>query len=314
MLLVVSRSSALVSIWFVAPHSLAFAMLMVNQLTDSEDECAVSPAKTIHPVKNKAAPASRLRKSKVLRCSDLPSLGVASFPHSSLQIPASTTALELCCGEAGLTAALNAAGVSAMGLDVKIHETHDIMNPGTEKIIADALRRGSVRFMHLGVPCNTHSPARYPKLRSRACPRGLPNLSGKDADVVAYSNKLTDKLFRLGRIALEHGAAISIENPRASSLWEYDELLSLQDDYASDVCDLHMCMFGQPYLKPTRILAFGVSLLSLNRRCSGGHEHIRLSGWRSFEGQQMMPTSSASAYPAALCLAWASDVRRHVTA
>ena len=292
------------------------AMLVVTHLSDSEGECFATPSVAITPppTKKKAAPAGQSRKSKMLRCRDLPSLGVVSFPRSTLQIPAATAALELCCGEAGLTAALNAVGVSAIGLDVKIHETHDIMNPGTEEIIVEALRRGAVRFLHLGVPCNTHSPARYPKLRSRACPRGLPNLLGKDATVVAYSNALTDKLFRLGRVALENGAAVTVENPRSSSLWLYDELLHLQDDYASDVYDLHMCGFGQPYLKPTRILAFGVALPSLNRRCSGDHEHIRLSGWRSFEGQKMMPTSAASAYPAELCLAWAADIQRHTEA
>ena len=309
------------------------SMASVLRLSDSEDD-EQSSVKDVNPVlpvaaapvavptacrrRSSASPrmGSLVKKTKALWFRDLPGISTGLQLLSALQIPSATMALELCCGEGGLTKALNAAGICAVGLDVKIHESHDIMNSGTRQIILDAFRGGKIQYVHLGIPCNTHSPARYPKLRSKLCPRGLTGLADRDANILQYANDLTDNLIHLGRQALEQGAVISIENPRASTLWSYDLLLSLEADYDSDVHDLHMWMFGEPYLKPTRVQTFGRSgflqLGGLNRQCLGEHEHVRLSGWRSFQGQQLVPTHMASAYPARLCEAWAADVRKHL--
>jgi hypothetical protein len=108
----------------------------------------------------------------------------------------------------------------------------------------------------------------------------VPQLSPKNLVVVNYANALTDAMLDLAGFAVARGCLVTIENPNNSS-----------NQAVVDVNVVDYCVYGEEYKKPTKIISVNLPLPSVNRRCPGGHEHVRLSGWRSFCGQVTIPTA-----------------------
>ena len=185
-------------------------------------------------------------------------------------ILAGVHAVEVCCGESMLTSELCKRGIPTQGLDVRISPSHDVLRPQLDAEIRAGILRGDIRYMHVAVPCNTFSPARYPKLRSVECPRGLAwGVSEKDFGILEYANRLTDALLALAIFGAEHGCKITVENPYCSSLWSYDGMLQLMDHQPVFMNAVDYCMLGTPYKKPTKFLSVNLALPSINIRCSG---------------------------------------------
>ena len=180
-------------------------------------------------------------------------------------------ALEVCSGESKLTSELCRRGVQAQGLDVRISLSHDVLLPQLGAEIRAGIVRGDIRYVHIAVPCNTFSPARYPKLRSTEYPRGLEEVSVKDSGILEYANRLTDELLALAIFGADHGCRISVENPYCSTLWSYDRVLQLMDRQPVFMNAVDYCMMGMPYKKPTKFLSVNLQLPSINVRCDGGY-------------------------------------------
>ena len=226
-------------------------------------------------------------------------------------IGANIKAVEACSGlRAPLSAALCDRGVPCLPLDIQKNRAHDLLLAPLNAELRGAIAAGQVRYLHLAVPCNTFSAARFPKVRSQQWPRGVPHLSPKNLTVVKYANTLTDAMLDLAGFASSNGCLVTIENPNNSSLWSYPAMLTFfEDQRAVDVNVVDYCVYGEVYKKPTKFISVNLPLPSVNGRCPGGHEHVRLSGWRSFPGEVTIPTARGTAeYPRLLCASIAADV------
>ena len=107
-----------------------------------------------------------------------------------------------------------------------------------------------------------------------------------------------------------------IENPQTSLMWSsphFQKLLNLKSS-TSVVC--HMCQFGAPWRKATRVQAWGIGeLWELAKKCGGPRglcsrtlrPHLELSG-RAPGGKHW--TAIAAAYPEAFARAAAAILVR----
>ena len=226
-------------------------------------------------------------------------------------IPGGVKAVEMCSGlRAPLSRALSDRGVPCFPLDYQSSSLHDLLLAPLDAELRSGVAAGRIRYLHLAPPCNTFSAARFPKVRSQQWPRGVPQLSPKNLAVVNYANALTDAMLDLAGFAVAHGCLVTIENPNNSSIWNYPAMMAFFGNQAVvDVNVVDYCVYGEEYKKPTKIISVNLPLPSVNRRCPGGHEHVRLSGWRSFRGQVTIPTARGTAeYPLLLCACIAADV------
>jgi hypothetical protein len=159
---------------------------------------------------------------------------------------------------------------------------------------------------------HAHATTTPPCRRSTQFPDGLPgrSLSKRDRDIVRKANIVTEHTFKLAERACARGIRVSIENPVASYMWKSKHAASVCDKFHKVTVDY--CMFGEPWRKRTSIYCGPDDFLrDLHRLCDRGHEHVRLSGWREFPGQEMVPTGKGSAaYGPALCSAWAECLDR----
>ena len=106
--------------------------------------------------------------------------------------------------------------------------------------------------LHMAPPCATFSRARdrsaATKVRSWDQPAGIQPIS----DEVSYANEVAANALRLACWAAEElDAYVTIENPKASYLWQYWDLLGLGSQY-EDV-HLSMCRYGAVYKKDTKL-------------------------------------------------------------
>ena len=186
---------------------------------------------------------------------------------------------------------------------------------------------GVIEGIAVETPCNGYSKARrapqtsrYPhRLRSDACPRGLPTLSGADKVAVTLSNKLGDTAQALIDIAYKHHVPGFEENPGASYLWDQPnrKRFARLPQVVDRIVD--MCAFGTSFRKRTRLRFWhwndfyfttcvchsdlvapaGASKDARRaRQCEyTGRRHAVLSGIKDKE----FATSQASAYPVPLC-------------
>ncbi len=176
-------------------------------------------------------------------------------------------ALELCCGHAGLTAALWDHGLEATGIDWKRNKHQptvpilnvDLTTEAGQAFVMRLLSEEHVLYVHMGPPCGTFTRARerpIPEwqmrmgapcpqpLRSDDHPEGLPanELSELDLLKVRKGNAIAEFCAQVAQHCIEHGKYFSIENPTGSLLWKlpcYRTLLS-HDDVRS--VDFHACM------------------------------------------------------------------------
>jgi hypothetical protein len=155
-------------------------------------------------------------------------------------------AIEICCGHAGLTAALVDVGFQGIGIDWKGNKHHpvipilqlDLTDPADQEQLMHLLATHNVKYVHMGPPCGTYTRARdkpisahllkagcpNPQpLRSEQYPAGLPNLhnEGKEIDLVKVekANVLTDMCARISDWCIDKGVAFTIENPTNSHIW-----------------------------------------------------------------------------------------------
>ena len=79
---------------------------------------------------------------------------------------------------------------------------------------------------------------------------------------------------------------------------------------------LDWCRFGEAYRKRTRIYVSEDFLAPLGRTCTGGHEHVGLSGWKDLKhpDRKRQKTADATAYAPQLCEEWATLVARRFRA
>ena len=119
-------------------------------------------------------------------------------------------------------------------------------------------------------------------------PWGLPSLSDKDALQLSSANTLVRHTLSIIRVAEQCKAPWLLENPHSSLLWHLSEFEQISRRSHVQQVRLHMCGFGTPWKKATRLLCSRVSKASeLERVCAtspeglcgfSGHHHVRLQG------------------------------------
>ena len=187
-------------------------------------------------------------------------------------------------------------------------------------VLAGWLSSGVVEGIAVQTPCNGYSKARrapqtsrYPhRLRSQACPRGLPDLTGADKVAVTLSNQLGDRSQALIDTAYTHRVPGFEENPGASYLWDQPNRKRFASrPYVVDRV-IDMCFFGTEFRKRTRLRFWhwgdpyfsSCECHAKSFQCGHtGKRHTVLSGVKDKE----FATSQASAYPVPLCTALAKS-------
>ena len=151
------------------------------------------------------------------------------------------TAIEVCCGSAGLSASLRKAGIQIFAVDHQAnrHTTNvkplvlDLTEAKDQELFKQLCYEAKPDYVHLGLPCGTCSRARekpLPKhlshmnppkpLRSQDHLMGLDNLSSYDQLKVEKSNKLYRFAIWILQFCFQHSVIVSVENPVRSWLWQ----------------------------------------------------------------------------------------------
>ena len=201
-----------------------------------------------------------------------PTKSVCTVPTPSA---AKRTAIELCCGHAGLTKALWEAGFHAIGIDwsgnrhdpiVPIIQ-RDLSEPNDQKQVLEMIHKAS--YVHIGLPCGTYTEARNvpvpawlraqgapqpAPLRSHLQPRGLDGLSAHNQLKVDKANAITDFVIVVIRVCCQAKIPFTIENPTRSILWLVHSMKQAIATYKLEKYDLHACMFGSTRKKKTSLL------------------------------------------------------------
>jgi hypothetical protein len=201
--------------------------------------------------------------------------------------------LELFAGNGYLTAACYAAGLrSASPFDIKASRLYDLTRPACQRIVLRWIKLGQIWCVHLGTPCSGFSVAQ----------RGENNASSLLSRVCAAFS------LRVIKTCIKHSVHWCIENPASSRLWSQPGFCSLARRELVHSVVFHMCRFGAPWLKPTRILS-SFSLARLSLQCAGCERHMVLQGIVHLRnGKRSWLTAVAGCYPPALCRSWAKGI------
>ena len=123
-------------------------------------------------------------------------------------------------------------------------------------------------------PCASFSPADWPAVRSYSCPLGFDRAEKKtlSGNVIALNCLL------LFSIAVRHAVPALLEQPRSSRMrwlpvWRW--LLSFAGVQESWLAS---CAYGCRHRKEFALLAFGVDLGLIHRKCPGNHQHTKIQG------------------------------------
>ena len=226
--------------------------------------------------------------------------------------------IEVFAGSCHLSDAFSKLGYQTFPIDVKISTQHDL-KLGSH-FVMDVISKleaktGLKPYIHFAPPCSTYSQARYPRIRSSACPGGLPasQLTAHDRTVLKYANKITHNTFHAMRELSRKGYPVTLEQPSGSLMLKLKIFKTWACESGAVPTVLDYCQFGMPYRKRTCLWSSpGAFLTGLARKCPGNHDHkATLSGW-SVHKESRCPTSrGCSAYPPELCDEWARVFSLH---
>ena len=218
------------------------------------------------------------------------------------------TAIEVCCGSAGLSASLRKAGIQIFAVDHKAnrHATKvkplvlDLTEHKDQKLFKQLCHETKPDYIHMGLPCGTCSRARerpLPKhlshmkppkpLRSQDQLMGLDNLNAYDRIKVEKPNELYRFAIWILHFCFQHAVIVSLENPVRSWLWQI--LAKLVQEYNNaafsewysklEATNFAACQHGGSRHKRTKLLATPHTFTVLEAECTGGHKH---ASWQPF--------------------------------
>ena len=120
-----------------------------------------------------------------------------------------------------------------------------------------------------------------------------------------------DRTVEACSLVFAFGGDFLIENPLLSLLWQTPQLLQLVRSARTFNLECDQCVFGTPWMKPTRFVSSNEQLDVLCVRCPGGHTHESLKGkvWDPSLQRMVFKTKQAQVYPLALCATIADQVR-----
>lgn len=208
--------------------------------------------------------------------------------------------LELFSGSGRLSSCFSTLGMATLDpFEIYHGWEFDLTRPSTQALVLELVRAGMVWYIHAGLPCTVWSRAR----------RNITNLSRARAKE-AVAVELTMFCVALFRAQSRLGWYWSVENPKSSRLFEFDPIVGLFGLPWATWTAWDMCMYGQPFKKPTALLSNVPELSALARSCEGGHVHEQLRGTEVYvdnygKRRYRNKTSAAGEYPLSLCDKWA---------
>ena len=224
--------------------------------------------------------------------------------------------LELFGGCGRVAASAQAMGYAALSLDINASPLENHLTPAFVNRILGWISSGVVAGVWLGTPCSTWTRALRVPLRTEMHPDGRPDLTREQASKLDIGNKSFLFSLQIIRACLRYNVGVMIENPQTSLVWSNPRFQKLLNLKSSTFVICHMCQFGTPWMKATRVQAWGIGeLWELAKKCSGprglcsrtARPHLELSG-RAPGGRHW--TSIAAAYPAAFARAAAAILVR----
>ena len=224
--------------------------------------------------------------------------------------------LELFGGCGRVAASAQAMGYAALSLDINASPLENHLSPVFLNKILGWISSGAIAGVWLGTPCSTWTRALRVPLRTEQHPDGRPDLSPDQFHKLDIGNKSFLFSLHVIRACLRHGIGAMIENPQTSLMWSSPHFHKLLNLKSSTSVVSHMCQFGAPWRKATRVQAWGVGeLWELAKKCGGPRgfcsrtlrPHLELTG-RAPGGKHW--TSIAAAYPDAFARAAAAILVR----
>lgn len=159
---------------------------------------------------------------------------------------------DVCGGLGDVGRAFRARGGSAHAFDLRIDPKLDITKPRVLNGILHDITRAKVSAVMLAPPCNRWSISnrRARRLRSRAHPWGLPNLSRDDREFLRGGNATARATLRILRQCMKHNVPCMVEQPVASAMrWVLEPVLARCS--RSDHVVFDQCAFGARWRKRT---------------------------------------------------------------
>eukprot|EP00435_Cladocopium_sp_Y103_P070682 s107_g35.t2 len=182
--------------------------------------------------------------------------------------------VEICGGAGKVTAALHHLGHSvAPVLDLSNSRHYDLCSLRLLEWICYMIEENRFRSFLIAPPCTTFSPAAHPAVRSYKEPLGFDRKNPK----TLLGNVLAFRTLFLLRIGRRHKRPCGAEQSRLSKmcwleLWKSLQLLGFSEAVVAS------CVFGSPHKKEFRLIVFMLEADFLDRRCQGGHTHVRVQG------------------------------------
>ena len=240
----------------------------------------------------------------------------AASDSSSIRKPNRTyRAIEVFCGHAGFTKALNVEAVEAIGIDYSCNKD----KPESRVLYMDLTTKSGVEefwafckqfnpdFLWFAPPCGTASRAREirrsegpdPKpLRSDEFPDGISGLEDKLAQRVWHANLLY--WFVSATIkGMESRIGWAIENPSNSLMWKTSWMVGLMQEVDHERITFQACMHGGGRDKRTDLVfGGGVDFHKLAVMCDKKHKHLP---WGFTKTEGVFATGRERCYPKLLC-------------
>ena len=183
--------------------------------------------------------------------------------------------------------------------DIVLDPKQDLLSENVQQFIESLMLLNCFRALTAGPVCASFSRAVRPPVRSRAAPRGLPELTRNMQRKVEDGNVFSVWLARLVTSALDFPLFIFIENPWLSSLWDQPEWLRLSSRKDCGFFTTDFCTWGTPWRKRTRFLTnTELKHVKLLCSCDPPAQHLRLVGYSSKHRKPW--TKVAESYPARL--------------
>ena len=182
--------------------------------------------------------------------------------------------VEICGGVGEVSRAMSSLSfVVAPPLDLSYSQAYNLEDLQLLEWVYHMIREGRFRSVFCQPPCTTFSPAAHPACRTYQCPKGWDRKRPK----VLRGNLLAFRTISINMVCKRCGRPSGLEQPRLSkmawlSVWRY----LLSQGFSESV--VAACMFGSIHRKEFRILSFGLDGVLLEKRCGGGHAHVRIEG------------------------------------
>jgi len=158
-----------------------------------------------------------------------------------------------------------------LDLDASCH--YDMTQPRLLEWAFHMIESGRFRSFLTEPPCTTFSAAAYPALRSYKEPFGFDPSEPR----TEHGNLLAFRSFPLLRHGRRHRRPRGKEQPRRSKMaWLPQWLRLLEIGFEESV--IASCQFGSPHRKEFLLLSYALDSQSLEVRCPGGHDHVKIEG------------------------------------